>query len=98
MDDSEIMIAAVKRRVDKVIEVIRDQEKAEVRRTEILKKRVEQEIAELKRRDAELEQLCHIDGDIHFLKVTQHLFLKAFVRPMCIFTTVLQFRNVTNIT
>ena len=52
-------------------ELIRDQEKAEVSRAEGLLKRLEQEIAELKRRDAELEQLSHTEDHIHFLKVTE---------------------------
>ena len=51
-------------------ELIRDQEKAEVSRAEDLLKRLEQEIAELKRRDAELEQLSLTEDHIHFLKVT----------------------------
>ena len=52
-------------------ELIRAQEKAEVSRAEGLLKRLEQEIAELKRRDAELEQLSHTEDHIHFLKVTE---------------------------
>ena len=51
-------------------ELIRAQEKAEVSQAEGLLKRLEQEIAELKRRDAELEQLSHTEDDIHFLKVS----------------------------
>ena len=50
-------------------ELIRDQEKAEVSRAEDLLKLLEQEIAELKRRDAELEQLSLTEDHIHFLKV-----------------------------
>ena len=38
-------------------------------RAKALLKQLEQEIAELKRRDAELEQLSHTEDDIHFLKV-----------------------------
>ena len=64
------MIRSIERRRSKVKELIRAQEKAEVRRAEGLQKRLEQEIAELKRRDAELKQLLHTEDDIHFLKVT----------------------------
>ena len=64
------MICSIERRRSRVKELIRDQEKAEVSRAEDLLKRLEQEIAELKRRDAELEQLSHTEDDIHFLKVT----------------------------
>ncbi|XP_041957523.1 tripartite motif-containing protein 16-like [Alosa sapidissima] len=51
-----------------VKEQIRAHEKAEVSRTEGLLKQLEQEISELKRRDAELEQLSHTEDHIHFLK------------------------------
>ncbi|XP_041948074.1 tripartite motif-containing protein 16-like [Alosa sapidissima] len=62
------MIRSIERRRSEVTELIRAQEKAEVSRAEGLLKRLEQEIAELKRRDAELEQLSHTKDHIHFLK------------------------------
>ncbi|XP_041947933.1 LOW QUALITY PROTEIN: tripartite motif-containing protein 16-like [Alosa sapidissima] len=62
------MIRSIERRRSEVTELIRVQEKAEVSRAEGLLKRLEQEIAELKRRDAELEQLSHTKDHIHFLK------------------------------
>ncbi|XP_076126748.1 tripartite motif-containing protein 16-like [Alosa pseudoharengus] len=62
------MIRSIERRRSEVTELIRAQEKAEVSRAEGLLKQLEQEIAELKRRDAELEQLSHTDDHIHFLK------------------------------
>ncbi|XP_031426041.1 E3 ubiquitin-protein ligase TRIM47-like, partial [Clupea harengus] len=65
------MIRSIERRCSEVKELIRDQEKAEVSRAEGLLKRLEQEIAELKRRDAELEQLSHTEDHIHFLKSFQ---------------------------
>ncbi|XP_031426060.1 tripartite motif-containing protein 16-like isoform X2 [Clupea harengus] len=65
------MIRSIERRCSEVKELIRAQEKAEVSQTEGLLKRLEQEIAELKRRDAELEQLSHTEDDIHFLKTFQ---------------------------
>ncbi len=49
--------------------MIRDQEKAEVGRAEGLLERLEQEIENLKRRDAELKQLLHTNDHIHFLQV-----------------------------
>ena len=74
MEDSERifteMIRSIERRRSEVKERIRDQEKAEVSQAEGLLKRLEQEIAELKRRDAELEQLSHTEDHIHFLKVS----------------------------
>ncbi|XP_076126465.1 E3 ubiquitin/ISG15 ligase TRIM25-like isoform X2 [Alosa pseudoharengus] len=65
------MIRSIQRRCSEVTELIRAQEKAEVSRAEGLLKKLEQEIAELKRRDAELEQLSHTDDHIHFLKNVQ---------------------------
>ncbi|KAG5281458.1 hypothetical protein AALO_G00072440 [Alosa alosa] len=62
------MIRSIERRRSEVTELIRAQEKAEVSRAEGLLKQLEQEIAELKRRDAELEQLSHTEDHIHFLK------------------------------
>ncbi|XP_076123380.1 E3 ubiquitin-protein ligase TRIM47-like [Alosa pseudoharengus] len=62
------MIRSIERRRSEVTELIRAQEKAEVSQAEGLLKQLEQEIAELKRRDAELEQLSHTDDHIHFLK------------------------------
>ncbi|KAJ8377086.1 hypothetical protein SKAU_G00076660, partial [Synaphobranchus kaupii] len=53
------LIRSIERRRSEVKELIRDQEKAEVSRAERLLERLEQEIAELRRRDAELEQLSH---------------------------------------
>ncbi|XP_062399488.1 tripartite motif-containing protein 16-like protein [Sardina pilchardus] len=62
------MIHSIERRRSEVTELIRAQEKAEVSRAEGLLKKLEQEIAELKRRDDELEQLSHTEDHIHFLK------------------------------
>ncbi|KAG5280948.1 hypothetical protein AALO_G00065770 [Alosa alosa] len=65
------MIRTIERRRSKMKELIRAQEKAEVSRAEGLLKQLEQEIAELKRRDAELDQLSHTEDHIHFLKAFQ---------------------------
>ncbi|XP_062399483.1 tripartite motif-containing protein 16-like isoform X2 [Sardina pilchardus] len=62
------MIRSIERRRSEVTELIRAHEKTEVSRAEGLLKRLEQEIAELKRRDAELEQLSYTEDHIHFLK------------------------------
>ncbi|XP_048091883.1 E3 ubiquitin-protein ligase TRIM47-like [Alosa alosa] len=72
VEDSESifteMIRSIERRRSEVKELIRAQEKAEVSRAEGLLKRMEQEIAELKRRDVELEKLSHTEDHIQFLK------------------------------
>ncbi|XP_061095055.1 uncharacterized protein LOC133126733 [Conger conger] len=65
------MIRSIERRCSEVKELIRHQEKAEVSRAEGLLERLEQEIAELRRRDAELEQLSHTEDHIHFLQSCQ---------------------------
>ncbi|XP_061079331.1 E3 ubiquitin/ISG15 ligase TRIM25-like [Conger conger] len=77
VDDNERifteMIRSIERRCSEVNELIRDQEKAEVSRAEGLLERLEQEIAELRRRDTELEQLSHTEDHIHFLQSCQSL-------------------------
>ncbi|KAJ8278193.1 hypothetical protein GJAV_G00084930 [Gymnothorax javanicus] len=67
------LIRSIERRRTEVKELIRDQGKAEVSRAEGLLERLEQEIAELRRRDAELEQLSHTEDHIHFLQSCQSL-------------------------
>ncbi|KAJ8246596.1 hypothetical protein GJAV_G00253250 [Gymnothorax javanicus] len=67
------LIRSLERRRSEVKELIRDQEKAEVSRAEGLLERLEQEIAELRRRDAELEQLSHTEDHIDFLQNCQSL-------------------------
>ncbi|KAG9335668.1 hypothetical protein JZ751_004320, partial [Albula glossodonta] len=62
------LIRSIERRRSEVKKLIRDQEKAEVSWTKGLLERLEQEIAELRRRDAELEQLSHTEDHIHFLQ------------------------------
>ena len=63
------MIRSIEKRRSEVTELIRDQERAEMNRAEELMEKLEQEIAELKKRDAELEQLSHTDNHICFLQV-----------------------------
>ncbi|KAJ8376956.1 hypothetical protein SKAU_G00075360 [Synaphobranchus kaupii] len=67
------LIRSIERRRSEVKELIKDQEKAEVSQAEGLLERLEQEIAELRRRDAELEQLSHTEDHIHFLQSSKSL-------------------------
>ncbi|XP_064189767.1 E3 ubiquitin-protein ligase DTX1-like [Anguilla rostrata] len=67
------LIRSIERRCSEVKEMIRDQEKSAVSRAEGLLERLEQEIAELKRRDAELEQLSTTEDHIHFLQRSKPL-------------------------
>nr|XP_055059425.1 tripartite motif-containing protein 16-like protein [Misgurnus anguillicaudatus] len=77
VDDTERiftqLIQTIERRRSEVIQLIRDQEKTAVSEAEGLLKRLEQEIDDLRRRDAELEQLSHTDDHIHFLQSFQSL-------------------------
>ncbi|XP_058650780.1 tripartite motif-containing protein 16-like [Onychostoma macrolepis] len=67
------LIRCIERSRSEVTQLIRDQEKAEVSRAEEQLKRLEQEIEDLRRRNAELEQLLHTDDHIHFLQRFQSL-------------------------
>ncbi|XP_048019350.1 tripartite motif-containing protein 16-like protein [Megalobrama amblycephala] len=67
------LIHSIERSRSEVTQLIRDQEKAAVSRTEEILERLEQEIDDLRRRDAELEQFSHIDHHIHFLQSFQSL-------------------------
>ncbi|KAJ8337011.1 hypothetical protein SKAU_G00382310 [Synaphobranchus kaupii] len=69
------LISSIERRRSEVKELIRDQESRAVG----LLERLEQEIAELRRRDAELEQLSHTEDHVHFLQCCQAL----IVPPGC---------------
>ncbi|XP_064190330.1 tripartite motif-containing protein 16-like isoform X16 [Anguilla rostrata] len=67
------LIRSIERRRSEVKELIRNQEKAEVSRAEGLLELLEKEIAELRRRDAELEQLSHTEDHIQFLQSCESL-------------------------
>uniref|UniRef100_A0A671K0P9 Tripartite motif-containing protein 16-like n=1 Tax=Sinocyclocheilus anshuiensis TaxID=1608454 RepID=A0A671K0P9_9TELE len=67
------LIHSIERRRSEVTQWIRDQEKAAVSRAEGRLERLEQEINDLRRRDAELEQLSHTQDHIQFLQSFQSL-------------------------
>ncbi|XP_059419121.1 tripartite motif-containing protein 16-like isoform X1 [Carassius carassius] len=67
------LIRYIERSRSEVMQMIKNQEKAEVSRAEGLLEPLQQEIDDLKRRDAELEQLLHIDDHIYFLQSFQSL-------------------------
>ncbi|KAL7884144.1 hypothetical protein AOLI_G00069140 [Acnodon oligacanthus] len=77
VEDSEKIfteaVQSIMKRRFKVKELIRAQEKTELSQAEELLKKLEQEIADLRRRDAELEQLSHSEDPIHFLQSFQSL-------------------------
>ena len=71
MEDSDRifteLIHSIERRRSELKELIRDQ----VSQADGLLEHLEQEITELRRRNAELEQLSHTEDHIHFLQVTK---------------------------
>uniref|UniRef100_A0A8B9R852 Tripartite motif-containing protein 16-like n=1 Tax=Astyanax mexicanus TaxID=7994 RepID=A0A8B9R852_ASTMX len=77
VEDSERIFTELIRSIEKkrseVTELIRDQEKAELSGAEELLEKLQQEMADLKRRHTELEQLSHTEDHIHFLQSIQSL-------------------------
>ncbi len=69
MEDSERIFTELIR--SELIQLIRDQEKQAVSRDEGRLERLEQEISDLRRRDAEMEQLSHTQDHIQFLQVEE---------------------------
>uniref|UniRef100_A0A8C2ANQ2 Tripartite motif-containing protein 16-like n=1 Tax=Cyprinus carpio TaxID=7962 RepID=A0A8C2ANQ2_CYPCA len=67
------LIHSIERSRSELIRLIRDQEKTAVSRAEGRLERLEQEINDLRRRDAELEQLSHTQHHIQFLQSFQSL-------------------------
>ncbi|XP_030634330.1 tripartite motif-containing protein 16-like protein [Chanos chanos] len=63
------LIRSIERRCREVTELIRDQEKSELSQAEGVLERLEQEIADLRRRDTELEQLSQTEDHVHFLQI-----------------------------
>ncbi|XP_029607561.1 tripartite motif-containing protein 16-like [Salmo trutta] len=67
------LIRSIERRSSEVKELIRAQEKAQVSQAEGFLEQLKQEIAELRKRSTELEQLSHTEDHIHFLQSYQSL-------------------------
>ncbi|KAM6953791.1 stonustoxin subunit beta-like [Aplochiton taeniatus] len=65
------MIHSIERRRSEVKELIRDQQRAAVIQAKGLLKRLEQEIAELRRRDTELEKLSQTEDEMLFLQLNR---------------------------
>ncbi|KAL7872516.1 hypothetical protein SRHO_G00074990 [Serrasalmus rhombeus] len=77
VEDSERIFTELIRSIEKkrseVTELIRAQEEAQLSGAEELLEQLEQEIADLKRRDTELEQLSHTEDHVQFLQSFQSL-------------------------
>ncbi|XP_048012525.1 tripartite motif-containing protein 16-like [Megalobrama amblycephala] len=67
------LIRSIERSRSEATQRIRDQEKTAVSRAEERLERLEQEINDLRKKDAELEQLSHTQDHIHFLQSFQSL-------------------------
>uniref|UniRef100_A0A8C0YPI6 TRIM8/14/16/25/29/45/65 coiled-coil region domain-containing protein n=1 Tax=Cyprinus carpio carpio TaxID=630221 RepID=A0A8C0YPI6_CYPCA len=67
------LIRSIERSLSELIQLIRDQKKTAVSRAEGRLERLEQEINDLRKRDAELEQLSHTQDHIQFLQSFQSL-------------------------
>ncbi|XP_062864488.1 E3 ubiquitin/ISG15 ligase TRIM25-like [Trichomycterus rosablanca] len=86
------LINSINRRCSELKDLIRDRETAEVSRAEKVLKQVEQQIVELERKDAELEQLSHTEDPVHFLQnvksldVLIHTFCPGTRMDVCRFT------------
>ncbi|XP_036436639.1 tripartite motif-containing protein 16-like [Colossoma macropomum] len=90
LEDSEKIFTELIRSIEKkrseVTELIRAQEKAELSQTEELLENLEQEIADLKRRNTELEQLSQTEDHIHFLQSFQSLCVSSGSEALSSFT------------
>ncbi|XP_072532009.1 tripartite motif-containing protein 16-like [Salminus brasiliensis] len=77
VEDSERIFTELIRSIEKkrseLTELIRAQEKAELSRVQELLEKLQQEMADLKRRHTELEQLSHTEDHLHFLQSFQSL-------------------------
>ncbi|XP_066536582.1 E3 ubiquitin-protein ligase TRIM21-like [Hoplias malabaricus] len=63
------LLRFIERSQAELLEVMEEEQKAAERQAEGLIKELEQEIAELKRRDAELEKLSHTEDHLHLLQM-----------------------------
>lgn len=64
------LISSAERKRSEIRDLVKARENAEVQRAENILKRMEQEVAELKKRDDELTQLPQLDDDFLFIRVT----------------------------
>ncbi|XP_051742745.1 E3 ubiquitin/ISG15 ligase TRIM25-like [Ctenopharyngodon idella] len=71
------LIRSIERHRSEVTQLIRDQERAAVSPAEEQLERLEQEITDLRRRDAELKQLSDTQDHVHFLQSLPSLYLSG---------------------
>ncbi|XP_053537611.1 E3 ubiquitin/ISG15 ligase TRIM25 [Ictalurus punctatus] len=90
------LIKFIERRCSELTALIRAQEEAAVSRAEEVMKQLEQEIAELKRRDAEMEELSHTEDPVRFLQSFQSVATPTGSSnlPIITFSSTLTFEDV----
>ncbi|XP_029931237.1 finTRIM family, member 67 isoform X2 [Myripristis murdjan] len=76
------LIRSIELKRFEVRELIKVQEKTAVSQAEELLEKIQKEIAELKRNDAELEKLAHTEDHIHFLQSCQSLRAPPVLGPL----------------
>lgn len=64
------LIKSIERRRSELKELIRTQEKAAVSRAEEIMKKLDQEVAELKKRDTVMEEVLYTEDLVQYLQVT----------------------------
>ncbi|XP_036968827.1 tripartite motif-containing protein 16-like [Acanthopagrus latus] len=67
------LITSIKKKRTLVKQLMKNQEKTAVAKAEELQLQLEDEISKLRRRDSELEQLSHVDDNIHFIQTFKSL-------------------------
>lgn len=88
MEESERIFSKLSRSIEKqsceVKELIRVQERVAVSHAEEVLEKIQREIGELNRTEAELEKLSHTEDHVHFLQVRQNSLLaqKCWKRPV----------------
>ncbi len=78
------LISSIEKRRSEVTQMIRDREKTVVNRAEGLLEKLKQEIDDLRRRNAELEQLSDTHDHIHFLQVASWPLLLILLNSLAV--------------
>ncbi|XP_058649443.1 tripartite motif-containing protein 16-like [Onychostoma macrolepis] len=103
VDDTERSFTQLTRSIERsrsqVVQLIRAQEEAAVSRAEGLLLRLQQDIDDLKWRDAELEQLLQTDDHVHFLQMFQYITAPPESTDLCSITvsSFIPFHDVANL-
>ncbi|CAJ1086076.1 tripartite motif-containing protein 16-like [Xyrichtys novacula] len=67
------LISSLKKNCTSLEKLVEAQEKKEVAQAEGLQLQLEEEISKLRKRDTDLEQISHVDDNIHFIQTFQSL-------------------------